>query len=216
MPMMPAKQATPTKQATKPATAARVAPSGGDDEAARKKAAADEAFRRTKPNAARDYINAIAPGESANYILKVNRVVQQWAQPKAVADDRPQPTALEMKNSKPTFSKQDAYAVEVEVLATDHPGVKPGSMKSFVFLDKYPDSYKSCIMGFLSAATGDEPEDIGIDDWAASYSNEEPTVQPLMGAVFHANASQKKAGGFTTITCRALTDEERAEYAPAN
>lgn len=169
---------------------------------------AKSSFNDAKPRGVRQYLRAISVNESAEYILRVNKCIQIWANPKAVDDDRPQPTPAELKSSKPAYKKKDAYTVEVEVVESGHPDIKPGAQYSITSTDRYPDSYYADVKGFLCAVTGREPEEIGLEDWGASYQPDQPYAGALIHATAHEQKNRDNDGIFTKIILRALSQEE--------
>jgi hypothetical protein len=166
-------------------------------------------FNAAKPRGVRQFLKAIALGESAEYILRVNKCVQVWTNPKAVDDDRPQPTPEELRTSKPAYKKKDAFTYEAEVIESGHPQIKAGAQYSITTTDKYVDSYFADIKGFLCAVTGKEPEDETLfDDWARSYKPDQPFAGTLIHVTVHEQKNRDNDGTFTKVIPRALTQEE--------
>lgn len=159
-------------------------------------------FGNAKPRGANGFfLKPISRDEAGQYTLKVNRITQKWAQPKNVAENRPQPTAEELATAQPAFKKKDCLVIEVEVVESNVAQCPPGYIASITFDDKYEDSYFSNVKGFLCACTNEEPEAIGLDDWQASYQPD----QPLSGALFCCTVREQPTkdgkGVFTLHVC---------------
>lgn len=197
------KQATTPKQAPKPPVATKTAPAANKPKGG---------FAGAKPRSVRQYLRAISQNESAEYIVRVNKVVQVWANPRAVEEDRPQPTDEELQTAKKAFKGQDAYSYEVEVIETNHPDIKPGGIYSVTTNDKYPESYFADIKGFICACTGAEPEQVDLDDWQASYQPDQPFAGKIIKLVVHEQKNKNNDGVFTKVLPRALDEDEAAQF----
>jgi hypothetical protein len=120
---------------------------------------------------ANNFLKPLDENNAGVYRVRINKVGQKWADPNVDYDgERPNPT----EGAEPSFNKMDNFFVELEVVESNVAECPPGYMASWVTTDKYPDSYFQDVKGFLSAATGDSPEDITIEDWEAAYGEDQP------------------------------------------
>lgn len=154
-------------------------------------------FAAAKPKGATGlYLKGHANGNAGKYTLRVNRVAQNWANPKAVDDDRPQPTPEELATAKPTFKKKDNYIIEVEVVASDVEACPPGYVASISFNDTYVDSYFDDVKGFICACANADPTEVDLADWQASYQPDQPFAGFLVDCVVREKATST-GGTFT-------------------
>lgn len=185
-----------------------MAPKGAVQQATKPAAPAKKTgFGASKPRAVREFLPGIL-GETVKYVLRVNKCIQVWANPKAVEDDRPQPTDEEVRTAKAAYKKKDAFSYEVEVIETTHPEVKPGMICSVTTTDRYPESYFADVKGFLCAVLGVEPEEIDLPDWQAAYQPDQPHAGKIIMATVHQQKNRTGEGSFTKVIPRALEQEE--------
>lgn len=135
-------------------------------------------------------------GTAGKYTLRVNRVTQKWANPHAVNDMFPQPTAEELATTKPAFKKQDAYNIEVEVTESNVVQCPPGYVATITFTDRYPESYMDDVKGFLCACFNADPAAVDLGDWQNSYQGDQPAAGLLIDAMVLERPTQK--GGIFT------------------
>lgn len=137
------------------------------------------------------FLAPIDANTAATYTIKVNRVIQKWANPRFVNPLFAQPTPEEAATAEPAFKRKDSYVIECEVVESNNPTCPVGFMPSIIFNDTYPDSYMGDIKGFLAAACGANPDDVTLEDWAASYKPD----QPLAGLLVKVTVRQQKNRG---------------------
>ncbi len=144
------------------------------------------------------FLEAIGVGQSAVYTIRVNRVVQKWANPKAVNDMFPQPTKEELATAQPAFGKKDCYIIECDIVESTNPACPPGyGPPSIVLTDKYPDSYMGDIRGFIAAAAGVPIEQVTLEDWQLSYQQSQPLAGLLVKVTVTAQKNKTNDGTFT-------------------
>ncbi len=199
--------ATPKTMAAPKAVQAAPAPQG-------RQQGATKTFAQAKPRGGTGlYLKGQPDGSGGKYTLRVNKVVQNWASPKAAAEyeERPTPTPEELATAKPTFKKQDNFIVEVEVVESNVEACPPGYLASITITDKYEDSYFDDVKGFLCACTGDEPEAIGLDDWKASYQPDQPLANYLFDCIVLEKPTSK--GGVFTKHVFTVNKDQNPEAA---
>lgn len=114
------------------------------------------------------YLKPVDASTAGQYVLRINRVGQNWANPQAKYDDgRPQPDA----SSAPSFGGKDNFFAEVEVVASNVAQCPPGFAASWGTNTKYLDSYFGDIKGFLESVFN--TDDVDENDWELSYSTRE-------------------------------------------
>lgn len=143
------------------------------------------------------FLHAIDRNNAASYLVKINRVIQKWANPRFVNPEFAQPTPEEAATAEPAFKKKDSYIIECEVMESNNPLCPVGYTPSIVFNDIYPDSYMGDIKGFLAAVCNADPSLVTIDDWAGSYKPDQPLAGSLVRVVVREQKNKSNDGYFT-------------------
>lgn len=164
-----ATQAKPTTKATVPAKAA-TKPAAPPPRRGGNRPPITFAQARGR-RGANNFLKPLDENNAGQYRVRINKVGQKWANPDTDYEgERPNPDP----SAEPSFNKMDNFFVELEVLTSNVAECPPGFMASWVTTDKYPDSYFQDVKGFLSAACGSTPEEVDMDDWEASYGEDQP------------------------------------------
>ena len=134
---------------------------------------------------------------AATYTIRINRVIQKWANPRFVNPMFAQPTPEEAATAEPAFKRKDSYVIECEVVESNNPLCPVGYMPSIIFNDTYPDSYMGDIKGFIAATCNANPDDVTIEDWAASYKPDQPFAGMLVKVTVRQQKNRGNDGSYT-------------------
>lgn len=143
------------------------------------------------------YLKPIDPVTAATYTVKVNRVIQKWADPFRVNPMFAQPTPEEAAAAEPAFKRMDSYIIEGEVVESNNPLCPVGYTPSIIFNDKYTDSYMGDIKGFIAAICNANPDDVTEEDWAASYKPNQPFAGMLVKVTVRQQKNRGNDGSYT-------------------
>ena len=186
----PAPQAAPQQQAA-PAPQQQAAPAPRGQQRAR-------SFGEAKSRGQNGiFLKAIDRNTAATYTVRVNRVIQKWADPFRVNPMFAQPTPDEAAAAEPAFKRKDSYVIECEVFESNNPLCPVGYTPSIIFNDTYPDSYMGDIKGFLAALFNANEEDVTLDDWAGSYKPEQPCAGMMVKVTVREQKNRGNEGTYT-------------------
>lgn len=192
---LPAKTVQPPpRAAAAPAPAAQQAPPPPPQGRGQNARSFGEAKTR---NGGGIFLKPIDSLTAATYTVKVNRIMQKWANPRGVNPMFPQPTAEELATAEPTFKRQDNYIIECEVVESNNPLCPVGYAPSIIFTDKYTDSYMGDIKGFLAAICNAPPDEVTLEDWQGSYQPDQPLAGWFVKVIVRDQPNKNGKGSYT-------------------